>query len=93
MQCQCNSNSESQDDCDASLLWVYVHMELWQQQLMLKYGNIVSLMDATYKTTPYNLPLFCISIRTNIGYCAVEEFIVGSESSEYINTVKMGSSI
>ena len=91
MQCQCNSNSESQDDCDASLLWV--HQELWQQQLMLKYGNIVSLMDATYKTTHYNLPLFCISIHTNIGYSAVEDFIAGSESSEYINTVKMGSSI
>ena len=59
----------------------------------VEYGNIVSLMDATYKTTHYNLPLFFISIRTNIGYCAVEEFIAGSESSEYINTVKMGSSI
>jgi len=87
MQCQC----KSQDDCDASLLWV--HQELWQQQLMLKYGNIVSLMDATYKTTHYNLPLFFISTRTNIGYCAVEEFIARSESSEYINTEKMGLSI
>jgi len=69
------------------------HQELWQQQLMLKYGNIVSLMDATYKTTHYNLPLFFISTRTNIGYCAVEEFIARSESSEYINTEKMGLSI
>ena len=60
------------------MLWV--HQEPWQQQLMLKYGNIISLMDATYKTTQYDLPLFFISVRTNTGYCVVAEFIVQSES-------------
>jgi len=83
MQCQSNSTAESLDDCyEESLLWV--HQEPWQQQLMLKYGNIISLMDATYKTTQYDLPLFFISVRTNTGYCVVAEFIVQSESSEYI---------
>ena len=27
-----------------------LHQEVWQQELMVKYGNTVSLMDATYKT-------------------------------------------
>ena len=57
MQCQSNSTTESMDDCcEESLLWV--HQEPWQQQLMSKYGNIIFLMDATYKTTQYDLPLF-----------------------------------
>ena len=40
----------------------------------------MSLMDATYKTTRYDLPLFFICVRTNTGYCVVAEFIVQSES-------------
>ena len=43
-------------DFKTTSLWV--HQEAWQQELMLKYGNIVCLMDVTYKTTRYNLPLF-----------------------------------
>jgi len=67
---------------DETLLWV--HQEPWQQQLMVKYGNVISLMDATYKTTRYDLPLFFICVRTNTGYCVVAEFIVQSESAECI---------
>ena len=65
-----------------TLLWV--HQEPWQQELMLKYGNVISLMDATYKTTRYDLPLFFICVRTNTGYCVVAEFIIQSESAESI---------
>ena len=64
-----------------SLLWK--HQEPWQKELMIKYGNIMCLMDATYKTTRYDLPLFSC-VRTNIGYCVIAEFIVQSEAIEYI---------
>ena len=37
-----------------SLLFVY-HAK-WQKLLLLKYGNELSLLDATYKTTRYGLP-------------------------------------
>jgi len=37
---------------------LYVHQEQWQQQLLNRYGNTIVLMDATYKTTKYELPLF-----------------------------------
>ena len=40
---------------DQSLLWV--HQTTWQQQLMLHYGNTISLIDATYKNTKYDLAL------------------------------------
>ena len=64
------------------LLWV--HQEPWQQDLLIKYGNTVSMIDATYKTTKYELPLFFITVRTNAGYCVVAEFIVQSETKEDI---------
>ena len=56
-------------DFETTLLWV--HQEAWQQELMLKYGNTVCLMDATYKTTRYDLPLFFICVRTNSGYVSL----------------------
>ena len=44
----------------------------------------MSLMDATCKTTQYDLPLLFISVRTNSEYCVVAEFIAQSESATYI---------
>ncbi len=50
---------------------LYVHQELWQQRLMVKYGNEISLLDATYKTTNYALPFFFVCVKTNSGYAVV----------------------
>ena len=41
-------------------------------------------MDATYKTTRYDLALFFICVRTNVGYQVVGEFITQSETAEQI---------
>ena len=64
------------------LLWV--HQTDWQKQLLVRYGNVISLIDATYKTTKYELALFFICVRTNVGYSVVAEFIVQSESADNI---------
>lgn len=47
---------------------LYVHQEAWQRNLLQKYGNNICLMDATYKTTKYVLPLFFVIVNTNAGY-------------------------
>ena len=65
-----------------SLLWV--HQEKWQMELLSRHGNEMSLIDATYKTTKYDLPLFFICVRTNVGYSIVAEFIVQSEDTDSI---------
>ena len=44
----------------------------------------MSLIDATYKTTKYDLPLFFVTVRTNIGYKVVAHFIIQSETTEQI---------
>ena len=73
-----NNNAESEQ----TLLWV--HQESWQQDLLAKYGNVITLMDATYKTTCYDVPLFFLCVRTNVGYQTVAEFVVQTETKEHI---------
>ena len=53
-----------------------VHREPWQQQLLKRYGNTISLMDATYKTTKYELSLFFVAVKTNAGYSVVGESVI-----------------
>ena len=61
-----------------------VLQEEWQKHILERYGNTISLIDATYKTTQYDLPLFFICVRTNVGYMVVAEFVVQSEQSDKI---------
>ena len=41
-------------------------------------------MDATYKTTKYELALFFVAVKTNVGYTAVADFVVQYETTEQI---------
>ncbi len=45
-----------------------LYVQPWQQDLLKNYGNNICLMDATYKTTKYVLPLFFVIVNTNAGY-------------------------
>ena len=49
------------------------------------YQPTISLIDATYKTTKYDLALFFICVKTNVGYSVVAEFVVQSETAESIS--------
>ena len=68
--------------CSQTLL--VIHQEKWQKQLLERYGNTMSMLDATYKTIKYELALFFLCVRTNVGYSVVAEFIVQEESAEKI---------
>ena len=48
---------------------------------------MIVLMDATYKTTKYELPLFFVSVKTNVGYAIVADFVIQSESTLEIGEV------
>ena len=56
-----------------------------QQNLMRKYGNEICLLDATYRTTKYDLPLFFVVVKSNTVYQVVASFIVSEETSEQIS--------
>jgi len=55
----------------------------WQQRLLRRYGS-VCLLDATYRTTRYALPLFFLCVRTNVDYVVVATFVTQSEDSASI---------
>ena len=48
--------------------FLVVHQSLAQKGLMERYGNEICLLDATYKTSCYALPLFLVVVPTNTSY-------------------------
>ena len=66
----------------ASLLFVY--QIGWQKRIFALYGNELVLLDATYRTTRYALPLFFSVVKTNINYQVVAVFITENESEDNI---------
>lgn len=63
---------------------LFVHQTVFQQRLLRRYGSDIVLMDSTYKTMRYNMPLFFMSVLTNMGYLVVATFVVGRENTEEI---------
>ena len=61
-----------------------MHQEHWQQCLLKMYGNTICVLDATYKTTKYALPLFMLVVKTNVDYIPIAELVTEDEVSETI---------
>lgn len=78
-------NMQPLPELQQSFLWI--HQTQWQKEMLVKYGNTMTLIDATYKTTLYDVPLFFVTVRTNVGYTVAAEFIIQSETSEDIEEV------
>lgn len=51
---------------------------------LFRYGNSLCMLDATYRTTKYSLPLFLLAVKTNVGFSVVAEFVVQNETREAI---------
>ena len=52
------------------------------KRLLKTYGNEISLLDATYKTMRYALPLFFMVVKTNVDYEVVGAFVCEGEGTE-----------
>lgn len=52
---------------------------------MEKYGQEICLLDATYKTSRYSLPLFFVVVPTNTSYQIVATFLVSKETAASIS--------
>ena len=65
---------------------LYIHQSPDQRRLLAKYGEMV-LVDATYKTMTYALPLFVVCVRTNVDYMVVATFVTQFEDMESISEV------
>lgn len=72
----------SDDSSGSGLLFCYQSKS--QQRLLTRYGNQMCLLDATYKTTKYALPLFFLCVRTNVCYQVVAVFLTQYENASSI---------
>ena len=63
---------------------LFVHQTNNQKRLLQRYGNELSLLDATYKTTKYSLALFFLVVKTNVNYHILGSFVVQSETFQSI---------
>ena len=61
---------------------LFAYQSKWQMDLIKRYGNKMKLLDATYKTTRYTLPLMFIVIKTNVDYQIVASFVIENETYE-----------
>ena len=68
-----SSNGEDLNDEDIRVTsplsyqkFLFVHQTTWQRRLLSKYGNDICLLDVTYKTTWYALPLFFLAVKTRL---------------------------
>lgn len=63
---------------------LFVHQTSWQRRLLNRYGNELCLLDATYRTTKYSLPLYFLVVKTNVEYKVVASFVTQSETTDAI---------
>ena len=61
-----------------------VHQTAFQQELLQKYGNSICLLDTTYKTTKYDVPMFFAAVKRNVDYQAVGSFVIQDETTDVI---------
>jgi hypothetical protein len=80
-----SNNADEVDGNDAVLIegrgqtgLLIVYQSAWQKKMLTKYGELC-LLDATYKTTHYAVPLFFLCVRTNVDYVVVATFITQYE--------------
>ncbi|XP_062587621.1 uncharacterized protein LOC134249268 [Saccostrea cucullata] len=86
-----NVQCVEQDDEDevfsqliTSTNFFFCHQSEFQRHLLYRYGNALCLLDATYRTTKYALPLFFLAVKTNVGFSVVAEFVVQNETKDLI---------
>ena len=63
---------------------LFMHMTVAQKLLLQHYNNLV-LMDATYRTCRLMLPLFFLTMKTNVNYSCITSFIVQNEDAKSIS--------
>jgi hypothetical protein len=83
-QFNCLNCYRTSEDADIQQSFLFVHQTSWQRNLLHKYGQEICLMDGTYNTTTYDLPLYFVCVNTNVGFSVVASFLLGKETKKNI---------
>lgn len=84
---EANPREETEKMTMLKLMWqklLFAHQAARQRRLMSRYNNEITLLDATYKTMRYKLPLFFLVVKTNINFVVVGSFIIQNETTASI---------
>ena len=68
--------------CKVASPFLLVMQTAQQRDLLVKYGNTVTLMDAIYKTCKYNFPCFFLTVKTSVGIGQVVATIIPEFETE-----------
>ena len=66
---------------------LFVHQIKFQKRMLKRYSNSICLLDGTYKTTKFSLPLYFVVVKTNVNYQVVVSFAVQDETTAAITEV------
>nr|XP_020447011.1 COP9 signalosome complex subunit 9 isoform X1 [Monopterus albus]XP_020447012.1 COP9 signalosome complex subunit 9 isoform X1 [Monopterus albus] len=69
----------------ASEGFLLCYQSKWQQRLLHLYGQHCCLLDAAFKLTRHELPLFFLWVRTNVCYVVAAVFVVQHETKEAVS--------
>jgi hypothetical protein len=58
----------------------------FQQELLQKYGNTITMMDGIYRVTKYGFPCFFVTVKTSLGIGRVVATIILQEETEELLT-------
>ncbi|KAK5919968.1 hypothetical protein CgunFtcFv8_023815 [Champsocephalus gunnari] len=72
--------SQLQEDGTVTKL-LFCYQTAWQRRLLHLYGQQMCLLDNTYRTCRYSVPLFFLCVRTNVCYAVVGLFVTQSETT------------
>ena len=61
---------------------LFAHQTSFQSHLLRRYGNHVCFLDPVYRTVKYALPIFFLTVKTNVDYQIAASFIVQDESKD-----------
>lgn len=78
-----DDNSESDENAANSYV-VFFHQSQWQRNLLVVYGCYICLIDCTYNTTVYDLPLSTLAVKTNCGFFIVATALLTAETTDSI---------
>ena len=81
----CGCHSDSDDNSGDHGAVVFIHQSTWQRRMLELYGSDICLIDATYRTTSYGLPLLCLCVATNVGFYNVATILLVDETLSSIS--------
>jgi len=61
-----------------------MHQSHWQKRMLEIYGRDICLLDATYHTTYYDVPLYFVCVSTNVGFVNVAAMLLSNDKVETI---------